>query len=160
VLSGPPLGDVPQLSAGVALHSLSLAVARKVVGSTALVAGGRTTAAESAPEAAPTGESTTGSASTTSHASARVRAVTCQMAGKATGVASSAGTGTAQAQRWAVGLDVTKALAVVALLGLGGAWVRAPIRLVAGLLACGWIRDRSHRAARRRLTVVAESLGR
>jgi hypothetical protein len=131
-------GDVPQLSAGVALHSLSLAVARKVVGSTALVAGGRATATESAPEAASaTGESTTGSASATSHASARVGAVTCQMAGKATGVASSAGTGAAQAQCWAVGLNVAEALAVVALLGLGGAWVRAPVRLVAGLLACG-----------------------
>lgn len=35
-------GDVAELAAGIALHGLSLAVTRKVVGATALVAGGRT----------------------------------------------------------------------------------------------------------------------
>ncbi|KAF9729029.1 hypothetical protein PMIN01_12719 [Paraphaeosphaeria minitans] len=57
------------------------------------------------------------------------------MTGEATGVASSAGTGAAQAERRAIGLNVAEALAVVALLGLGGARVRASVGLVAGLLA-------------------------
>jgi len=47
------------------------------------------------------------------------------------GVAATTGWTTAQAKSWAVSLDVTKTLAVVALLGLGGAWVRAVVRLVA-----------------------------
>jgi hypothetical protein len=45
VRSGAVARDVAQLAAGVALHGLGLAVARKVVRTTALVAGGRTTAA-------------------------------------------------------------------------------------------------------------------
>ena len=152
-------GDVTKLSAGVALHGLGLAVARKVVGPTALVAGGRTTTSKSTPEAAGR-ESTTGSASAAAHSSAGVGAVACQMAGEAARVASSAGTGAAQAEGWAIGLDVTKTLAVVALLSLGGARVRASVRLVARLLACSWVSDRSGHVAGRQLTVVAESLRR
>jgi hypothetical protein len=42
----------------------------------------------------------------------------------------------AQTESWAVGLDMAKSLAVIALLGLGGAWKRAAVGLVTGLLAC------------------------
>ena len=70
-------GDVTQLAAGVALHGLGLAIARKVVRSTALVAGGGATATVAAPEAA---ISSTGSASAPSHTSTRVGAVTGQVA--------------------------------------------------------------------------------
>jgi hypothetical protein len=151
--------DVAQLSAGVALHGLGLAVARKVVRSTALVASGRARASGiSSTEASC--ESATGSTSAaTDTASGRVRAVTGQMAGEATGVASSARAGAAQAQSRAVGLDVTQALAVVALLRLGGTRVRASVRLVAGLLAC----NRSvlvEGCGGVGLTVVAKPLGR
>lgn len=132
--------DVTKLAAGVALHSLCLTVAGKVVRSTALVASSRTTALESAPEAA---KSTTGGASATAHTSARVRAITGQVTSKTAGVASSAGAGAAQPKGWAVGLDVSKALAVVTLLCLGRTRVGATVRLVARLLA-----------------VVAEPLGR
>lgn len=150
-------GDVTELAAGIALHGLSLAVAGEVVWPTALVAGGGTTASKSTPEAA---KSSTGSASAAAHSSTRVGAVACQMAGEAAGVASSARAGAAQAESRAIGLDVTKALAVVALLSLGGARVRASVRLVARLLACAWISDRSSHVAQRQLTVVAESFRR
>ncbi len=46
-------------------------------------------------------------------------------------VTTTAGTGPAQAKSRAVSLDVSEALAVVALLGLGGARERAPVGLVA-----------------------------
>jgi hypothetical protein len=50
-------------------------------------------------------------------------------------VASSTGTSTAQSESWAISLNVSKALAMVALLGLSGSWQRASIRFVSGLLA-------------------------
>jgi hypothetical protein len=129
--------DVAQLSARVALHGLGLAVARKVVGATALVAGGRArapsvSAAEASAKAA-TGRTTSAA---TDAASGRVGAVTGQVTSEAAGVAPSARAGAAQAESWAVGLDVTEALAVVALLRLGGARVGASVGLMAGLLAC------------------------
>lgn len=58
-----------------------------------------------------------------------------QVARLTTVVATATGTGAAQAQSRAVSLHMTKALAVVALLGLGGARKGAAVRLVAGLLA-------------------------
>ena len=128
--------DVTQLAAGVALHGLSLAVARKVVWSTTLVAG-RRAGASRVSTAEASSESATGTTSaTTDTASGRVGAVTGQVAGEAAGIASSARAGAAQAQSRAVSLDVAEALAVVALLRLGGARVRAAVGLVAGLLAC------------------------
>ena len=60
-----------------------------------------------------------------------------QMAGLTAVVAATAtGTATAQAKSRAVGLDMAKTLAVVALLSLGGARKGAAVGLVAGLLAC------------------------
>ena len=131
--SGAVAGDVAQLSTSVALHGLRLAVTRKVVWATALVASGRTTTTETSPEASSV--SATGSGSAAESTGGRARAVAGQVAREATGVAASAGATAAQAQRRAVSLDVAEALAVVALLRLSGAWVRASIGLVAGLLA-------------------------
>ena len=103
-----------ELAAGVAFHGLSLAIAGKVVGSTALVAGGRASAAsETAPEASSIAAA--GSTSTTAHS--WVGAVAGKMAGETAAVAASACTGSAQTQSRAVSLDVSEALAVVALLG-------------------------------------------
>jgi len=125
--------DVTKLAAGVALHSLSLAVASKVVGSAALVAGGRATTSKATPEA--TAISATRGTTAAHGTGARVRAVAGQVSGKTARVASSARASSAQAQSWAVSLDMAKALAVVALLGLGSARVGASVGLVAGLLA-------------------------
>lgn len=50
-------------------------------------------------------------------------------------VAAAAGGVAAQAKSRAIGLNVAKALAVVALLSLSGARKRAPVGLVSGLLA-------------------------
>lgn len=149
--------DVAELAAGVALHGLSLAVAGKVVGATALVAGSRARAA---------GEATTGEAAvaatahggTAAHgtrangvgASALVsmsvsrrqmgqhKATYSKVTGLTAVIATSAGGVSAQTEGRAVGLDMTKTLAVVALLGLGGARKRAAVGLVARLLACKW----------------------
>ncbi|KAF2127952.1 hypothetical protein P153DRAFT_44724 [Dothidotthia symphoricarpi CBS 119687] len=97
----------------VALHGLSLAVASEMVWSAALVASGRAGASsESAPEAAEAATRSTGSAS-----HSWVRAVAGKMTVEATAVAASAGASSAQAQSRAVGLYVSEALAVVALLG-------------------------------------------
>ena len=136
MLSGPPLGAVQsremwpgrisrcpvivtclltELAAGVALHGLGLAIAGEVVRSTALVAGGRASAAsEAAPEAS---IPSTGTASSTANSGAWGGAVTSKMTCLAAAVAASAGAGSAQAQSRAVRLDVSEALAVVALLG-------------------------------------------
>lgn len=57
------------------------------------------------------------------------------MTGLAAVIAATGSSVAAQAQSRAVGLDVTKTLAVVALLGLSGARKRAAVGLVAGLLA-------------------------
>jgi hypothetical protein len=124
-----------------------------VVGASTLVAGGRTRATgEAASEAA---EAAAGGSGATAHS--RARAVASEMASHATAVAAAAGAGAAQAQSGAVSLDVSEALAVVALLGfeevsdvwggrtrrvqgperrtLGGAGMGAPVGLVARLLA-------------------------
>lgn len=59
------------------------------------------------------------------------------MARLAAVVAAAAGGATAEPQGRAVGLNMAKALAVVALLGLGRPGKRASVRLMAGLLAWG-----------------------
>lgn len=102
-----------KLAAGVALHGLSLAVASEVVGSAALVAGGRARTASEA--TAETAIAATGRTRTT-HAGG-VGAVAGKMADHPAAVAAAAGAGTAQAERGAVGLDVAETLAVIALLG-------------------------------------------
>lgn len=121
--------DVAELATSVALHGLRLAVARKVVGAAALVASRRTTAAEAAAESTKTAARDTGTHS--SGVGARASKVT----GLSARVAAAAGAGAAQAQSRAVSLDMAKALAVVALLSLGGARVGAGVGLVARLLA-------------------------
>ena len=115
--------NVSELAAGVALHGLSLAVAGKVVGATALVAGSspRTGKTATAAEAASESPATNRGASTAHVDAGRVGACASQMARLATVVAATAGSGSAQAQGRAVGLNMAKALAVVALLSLGGA---------------------------------------
>ncbi|KAH8646758.1 hypothetical protein BX600DRAFT_155560 [Xylariales sp. PMI_506] len=131
---GTVTGDVAELAAGVALHGLSLAVTGKVVGSTALVAGGRTGTAsgESTTAAETTTVSTAGDGSTAADTdTGRAGASTGQVARLAAVVATAAGSGTGQAEGRAVGLDVAKTLAVVALLSLGGTRERALVGLVA-----------------------------
>jgi len=114
---------VAELAAGIALHGLGLAVARKVVGTTALVAGGRARATtKSAAAAAVATEAATHRRSATAHVDAgSVLAGPGQVTGLAAVVAAAVGgTGTGQAEGRAVSLDVAEALAVVALLGVGG----------------------------------------
>lgn len=115
--------DVSELAAGITLHSLSLAVTGKVVGATALVAGGSPRTGETATAAKATSVGSTANRRTsTAHVDAGgVGACASQMARLAAVVAATAGAGTAQAQGRAVGLNMAKALAVVALLSLGGA---------------------------------------
>jgi len=127
-------GDVAQLAASVALHGLSLAVAGEVVGTAALVAGSRARTASETTTAKAT-ETTTTHWGTAAHGTNRVRAGTSEMAGLATVVATSAGTSATQAKSRAVSLDVTKTLAVIALLGLRRARQRAAVGFVARLLA-------------------------
>jgi hypothetical protein len=128
-------GDVTELATSVALHGLSLAIAGKVVGTTALVASGRTRTAREATTAITASKSAAAHRSTTAHGTDRVGASTSEVTGLAAVVAPSAGTSAAQAQGRAISLDVAKTLAVVALLSLSGARQRAAVGLVAGLLA-------------------------
>lgn len=58
------------------------------------------------------------------------------MARLAAVVAATAGGRATQAEGRAVRLDMAETLAMIALLGLSGAWEGAPIGLVAWLLAC------------------------
>lgn len=137
--------NVTQLATGIALHGLRLAVTGVVVGTTAFVAGGSTVGGNSVVEA--TAEATTEAwaartaGARSSHA--RGRAVASDVAHLTTRIAAAASGASGNAQSGTVSLNVTKTLAVVALFGLGGTWVRALVALVTGLLA-----------------IVAEALGR
>jgi hypothetical protein len=131
--SGAVAGDVAELAAGIALHGLSLAVARIVIGTSTLVASGWTST--SAVAAAESAISSTHTAAAAAGAHAGVGTSTGKMAGLAASIAASAGGAAAQAQGRAVSLVVSKALAVIALLGLGSARVRAGVGLVSRLLA-------------------------
>lgn len=128
--------NVTKLAAGIALHGLSLAITSVVIGTTALVASGR---ARSACEPTASGESAGESAaahwSAAAHGANGVGASASKMTRLATVVAAAAGGVAAQAKSRTVGLDVAEALAVIALLSLGGARKRAAIGFVAGLLA-------------------------
>ena len=104
-----------KLAAGVALHSLGLAVTGKVVRSTALVASGRASATSETATETSSIAATRRTASSTTHS--RVGAVAGKVAVQTTAVAASAGAGSTQTQSWAVSLDVSETLAVVALLG-------------------------------------------
>ena len=117
---GAVTGDVAELSAGVALHSLSLAVAGEVVGTTALVASRGAAALASEASAEASSEAATGRRSASSTAHSWVGAVARQVARQTAAVAASAGASTAQAEGGAVSLDVSKTLAVVALLSWRG----------------------------------------
>lgn len=111
--------DTHQLSAGVALDGLRLAVSRIVVWTTALEAVCRPVVlnaiiatSEAASEATSASASRRGRGSTLTWG----WAVACKMTNLTTAVAAAA-LRTTNAQSWAVSLDVSQALAVVALLG-------------------------------------------
>jgi hypothetical protein len=104
-----------KLAAGVALHSLGLAVTGKVVRSTALVASGQASATSETATETSSIAATRRTASSTTHS--RVGAVAGKMASDTAAVAASAGAGSTQTQSWAVSLNVSETLAVVALLG-------------------------------------------
>jgi hypothetical protein len=146
--SGTITRDVAELAAGVALHSLSLAVTGEVVGATALVAGsGALVAAEATTEitletaaratGATASRTSRGTTSGTGVGTGTGNSGAGAVAGKVAGLAAvvAAAVGAVQTEGGTVSLDVTEALAVVALLGLGGTGKRAGARLVAGLLA-------------------------
>lgn len=128
--------DVAELAAGVALHSLGLAVTGEVVGATALVALSSAVVLDTSVAAA---EATAGSTSATTdwgnRGSAWSWAVARNVAILAARVAAVVAGTTAQAQSRAVSLNMAEALAVVALLALGGPGGRACVALVARLLA-------------------------
>lgn len=132
--------DVTELAASVALHGLSLAITGKVVWPAALVARSRArTTDKSTPATSKSSVTATGRANRAATAqvdTSWVGAGASQMA-RLTAVvaATTTGAATAQTKSRAVGLDMAETLAVVALLGLGGAWKGAPVGLMAWLLA-------------------------
>jgi hypothetical protein len=130
-------GNVAQLAAGIALHGLCLAITSKVVRATTLVASCRARTTGKATTTVATRETTSAHRSTTTHGTGTdgVGASTSQVTGLTAAVAAPAGASSAQAQGGAIGLNMTKPLAMVALLGLSGARQRAAVGLVAGLLA-------------------------
>lgn len=137
-------GDVAKFATSIALHGLSLAVTSKVVGATALVASSRARAVGEASAAITANEAATAHGSATAHTGITgVGASTSQVSGLATVIAAAAGGSAAQAESRAVGLNMSKSLAVVALLRLSRTRKGAAVGLVAWLLA-----------------VVAETLGR
>lgn len=123
--------DMTKLPTSIALHGLGLTVASKVVRTTALVASSRTRAtSETAAEATTRTRGTT----TKTSSNTRSRASASKVTRHATGVAASVST-TVQTEGRTVSLDMSKALAVVALLSLGSARKRAVVGLMTGLLA-------------------------
>jgi len=132
-------GDVTQLAARVTLDGLRLAVASVVVRPAALIASSGASSRESATTVASSKASAAnrGSSATESRG-ARVRRVRARanIVAELTAVVAAAGSASAaKAKGRAIRLDVAQALAVVALLGLGGARQRALAGLVIGLFA-------------------------
>ena len=147
--SGAIARDVAELSASIALHRLRLAVSGEVVRASALVASSARSTGETA-----TGITTIASTRNWSAAAQTVRSVGAgtldtvrrnhvtearepvaydEMAELAAVVATPGGRASAaQAKRWAVGLNVTQTLAVVALLCVGSAREGA----IAGFVVC------------------------
>jgi hypothetical protein len=97
------LQETYQLAAGIALHGLSLAVASKVVGATALVASGSTRVA-AVSTAETTVEAAARSTGTTADTRGRGRAVTRKVTGLAAVVATAVST--VETQRGTIGLNV------------------------------------------------------
>jgi hypothetical protein len=149
-------GNVAQLAAGIALHGLCLAITSKVVRATTLVASCRARTTGKATTTVATRETTSAHRSTTTHGTGTdgvgastlsresvllnlgsdlFQSTHSQVTGLTAAVAAPAGASSAQAQGGAIGLNMTKPLAMVALLGLSGARQRAAVGLVAGLLA-------------------------
>lgn len=128
-------GDVAELATGVALHGLSLAVASKVVGAAAFIASGRARVAGEAAASEPSETATRYGRAPPDSDTSGVGARAGQVAGLPAVVAAAIRTGTGQTEGRAVSLDVSKSLAVVALLGLGSARQGTLVRLVARLLA-------------------------
>ncbi len=148
---GAVVGDVTKLAAGIALHGLRLAVTGVVVGATALEAGGMAGAASESTAAGATNETTSGDRGSTAHrrhgggvgASALGTVSTRtsrwglterkaqevqsyhQMANLTTIVAASARSVNHQAESGTIGLDMAETLAMIALLVLGAARLRA-----------------------------------
>lgn len=120
--------NVAQLPAGIALHSLSLAIPSVVARSTALVASSRSWCRRVPSNAVASVEPTALEPLVS-------RAVTGEMARLAARVTSAACSSTVDTKSWAVRLNVTESLAMVALLGLSSSWVWASVRLVSRLLA-------------------------
>jgi hypothetical protein len=136
VRGGAVARNVTQLAAGIALHSLRLAVTGKVIGATALVAGSGTGTTAEATSAVAAGKTAAAHGGATAHSRTdRVGASTSKVAGLTTVIAAATGASAAQTEGRAVSLNVAKTLAVVALLGLGSTGKGAAVRLVAGLLA-------------------------
>jgi len=126
-------GNVTKLSAGIALHGLSLAIAGEVVRAAAFITG-RGAVADKATTAADEA-ATSGTSATPDRSCARSRAVASKVTDLAAGVATTSLRTTAHAESRAISLDVSETLAVVALLSLSSPRVRAVVALMAGLLA-------------------------
>lgn len=123
--------DVTEFSTCIALHRLSLAIARKVVWPAAFVAGSRSGATSECASAETTAVSTTGDRSATPHSNTgRVRAGSSQVTGLAAVVATAVTTSTAQTEGRAVSLNVPEPLTVIALLCLSGTRERTLVRLM------------------------------
>lgn len=131
IWSGAITRDVSKFAASIALHGLSLAIASVVVRATALVAGSCAWHATAITTSEPTSSPTEAACR---WCAASRGAVACKMTWLTARVAA-ATRSTAQAQSRAISLNVAKTLAVVALLRLGCAWVRAAVALMARLLA-------------------------
>ena len=148
---GAVVGDMTKLAAGIALHGLRLAVTGVVVGATALEAGCVARAAGESTPARTTNKTTSRHRGATAHSRHGGGVGACTLLNQLVGhmsrgknaenaqeiqsyhqvanltavVATSAGSVNHQAESGTIGLDMTETLAVVALLVLGAARLRA-----------------------------------
>ncbi|OTB10311.1 hypothetical protein K445DRAFT_255792 [Daldinia sp. EC12] len=123
-------GDMTKFSTSVAFHSLGLAVSREVVWSAAFIAGSWSgSTSETTPAKTTVAATANWGAASDSHTSG-VGTSSGQMTGLTAVVAAAVTTSAAQAQSRTVGLDVSKPLAVIALLRLGGTGKRTLIGLM------------------------------
>ncbi|KAI1463917.1 uncharacterized protein F4812DRAFT_226819 [Daldinia caldariorum] len=112
--------DVTKFSTGVAFHGLGLAVPCEVIRSTAFIAGSRPGPTSKTAPAKTTVAATANRGTASDSHTGRVRACSGKMTRLTAVVTAAVTTSTTQAQSRAVGLDVSKPLAVIALLRLGG----------------------------------------
>lgn len=128
--------NMTELTTGIALHCLSLAVSGKMIGTSTLIAGSRACPTETTATEGRATKATTSDGTSASNPAQNIgRTVPCKMAHITARVATTTVDSTRQPQSRTISLNMAQALAMITLLALRCPRMRARVRLVTRLLA-------------------------